>query len=93
MLPTQLLWLCNQIAHAFQVPALCKVRKGRGTHYLFGASEIKSLGHPPEHNRFLKITVATNVKAISEIARTQSGGSWLAGKVILDIATAGITVQ
>ena len=47
MLPTQLLWLCNQVAHAFQVPALCKVRKGRGTHYVFGASEVKSLGHPP----------------------------------------------
>ena len=28
MLPTQLLWLCDQIAHGFQVPALCKVRKG-----------------------------------------------------------------
>ena len=47
MLPTQLLWLCNQIAHAFQVPALCTVRKGRGTHYLVGASEVKSLGYPP----------------------------------------------
>ena len=46
MLPTQLLWLCNPVAHAFQVPALCKVRKGRGTHYVFGASEVKSLGHP-----------------------------------------------
>ena len=48
MLPTQLLWLCNPVAHAFQVPALCKVRKGRGTHYVFGASEVKSLGHPPD---------------------------------------------
>ena len=47
MLPTQLLWLCNPVAHAFQVPALCKVRKGRGTHYVFGASEVKSLGHSP----------------------------------------------
>ena len=45
MLPTQLSWLCNPVAHAFQVPALCKVRKGRGTHYLFGASAVKSLGH------------------------------------------------
>ena len=45
MLPTQLLWLCNPVAHAFQVPALCQVRKGRGTHYVFGASEVKSLGH------------------------------------------------
>jgi len=35
-----------------------------------------------EQSRFLKITVATNVKVISEIARTQSGGSWLAGKMI-----------
>ena len=48
MLPTQLLYvLRNPVAHAFQVPALCKVRKGRGTHYVFGASEVKSLGHPP----------------------------------------------
>ena len=46
-----------------------------------------------EHSRFLKITVATNVKAISEIARTESGGSWLAGKTIFDIDTAGMTVQ
>ena len=38
---------CNPVAHAFQVPALCKVRKGRGTHYVFGASEVKSLGYPP----------------------------------------------
>ena len=44
MLPTQLLWLCNPVAHAFQVPALCKVRKGRGTHYVVGASEVKNLG-------------------------------------------------
>ena len=28
----------------FQVPALCQVRKGRGTHYVYGATEIKSLG-------------------------------------------------
>ncbi len=48
MLPTQLLRLCNHIAHAFHDPALCKVRKGRGTHYLVGASEVKSLGHPPD---------------------------------------------
>ena len=47
MLPTQLLWLCTPIAHAFHVPALCKVRKGRGTHYVVGASEVKNLGHPP----------------------------------------------
>ena len=47
MLPTQLLWLCNPVTHAFQIPALCKVRKGRGTHYVFGASEVKSLGYPP----------------------------------------------
>ena len=51
MLPTQLLWLCDQVAHAFQVPALCKVRKGRGTHYVFGASEVKSLGHPSDSSR------------------------------------------
>ena len=48
MLPTQLLYvLRNPVAHAFHVPALCKVRKGRGTHYVFGSSEVKSLGHPP----------------------------------------------
>ena len=47
MLPTQLLWLCNPVAHAFQVPALCKLRKGRGTRYVLGASEVKRLGHPP----------------------------------------------
>jgi hypothetical protein len=46
MLTTQFLSLYNPVAHAFQVPALCKVRKGRGTHYVFGASEVKSLGHP-----------------------------------------------
>jgi hypothetical protein len=43
MLPTQLLWLCNPIAHAFQVPALCKVRKGRGSHYVFDAGAVKNL--------------------------------------------------
>ena len=35
------------VADAFQVPALCKVGKGRRTHYVLGASEVKSLGHPP----------------------------------------------
>src|SRR6476661_3614869 len=35
MLPTQLLWLRHPLSHAFQVPALCKVRKGRGTYYVF----------------------------------------------------------
>ena len=46
MLPTQLLWLCNPVAHAFQVPAL---RKGAGdTRFVFGPSEIKSLGHTPQ---------------------------------------------
>ncbi len=47
MLPRQLLWLCNPVTHAFQIPALCKVRKGRGTHYVFCASEVKNLGYPP----------------------------------------------
>ena len=48
MLPTQLLYvLRNPVAHAFQVPALCKVRKGRGTRYVFGASEVKSLATSP----------------------------------------------
>ena len=47
MQPTELLWLCDPVAHAFQVPALCQVRKGRGTHCVYGASKVKSLGHPP----------------------------------------------
>ena len=46
MLTTQFLSLYNPVAHAFQAPALCKVRKGRGTHFVFGASEVKSLDHP-----------------------------------------------
>jgi len=49
-LPTQFLWLCNPVVHAFQVPALCKVRKGRGTHYVLGTSEVKSLGHSTAKN-------------------------------------------
>ena len=57
MLPTQLLWLCNPVAHAFQIPALCKVRKGRGTHYVFGASEVKSLGHPSDSSRKRSISI------------------------------------
>ncbi len=48
MLPTQLLWLCNPVAHAFQVPALRKGAKEGGTHFVFGPSEIKSLGHTPQ---------------------------------------------
>ena len=48
MLPTQLSSVLHKpFAHAFQVPALCKVRKGRGTQFVFGPSETKSLGHPP----------------------------------------------
>jgi len=32
ILPTQLLFFCaKSVAHAFVVPALCKLRKGRGT--------------------------------------------------------------
>src|SRR6478609_6576274 len=55
MLPTQLLWLCNPVAHAFQVPALCKVRKGRGTHFVFLASEVKSLDHPLNVGAYLSV--------------------------------------
>ncbi len=47
MLTTQFLSLYNSVAHAFQVPALCKVRKGRGTHFVFGASEVKRLATRP----------------------------------------------
>jgi hypothetical protein len=47
MLPTLCFPLCNPVAHALQVPALCTVRKGRGIHYVLGASEVKSPGHPP----------------------------------------------
>ena len=59
MLPTQLLYvLRNPVAHAFQVPALCKVRKGRGTHFVFGASEVKSLGRaPPRTPHIRKVRV------------------------------------
>ena len=48
MLPTQLLWLCNPVTHAFQISARCKVRKRTG-HPLcfFCASEVKNLGYPP----------------------------------------------
>jgi hypothetical protein len=31
---------------AFVVPALRKVREGRGTHRVGGGEEVKSLGHP-----------------------------------------------
>jgi hypothetical protein len=48
MLPTQLLsFSTDPVAYAFVVPALCKQRKGRGTLCFVGASEVKSLGHPP----------------------------------------------
>ena len=60
MLPTQLLSLCNPVTHAFQIPALCKVRKGRGTHCVFGASEVKSLGHPPS-NRLCRLPTVTSL--------------------------------
>src|SRR4249919_872857 len=53
MLTTQFLSLYNPVAHAFQVPALCKVRKGRGTHCVYGASEVKSLGHRLNKNQIL----------------------------------------
>ena len=62
MLPTQLLSaLRNRVAHAFQVPALCQVRKGRGTHCVYGASEVKSLGHPPAAGTSLTLLVGERV--------------------------------
>ena len=48
MLPTRSLSLCTKpIAHAFVVPALRKVREGRGTPFIAKANELKSLGRPP----------------------------------------------
>ena len=48
MLPTRLFVLLHKpIAYAFVVPALCKLRKGRGTLGFVCASEFKGLGHPP----------------------------------------------
>jgi hypothetical protein len=48
MLPARPLSFCtNPVAHVFVVPALCKLRKGRGTLCIVCSSEIKSLGHPP----------------------------------------------
>jgi len=48
MLPTQLLSVLHTPgAHAFQVPVLCRVRKGRCTHCVYGAGEVKNLGHSP----------------------------------------------
>jgi len=35
------------VTHAFQVPALCKARKGRGTHYVFLRQRGQEPGHPP----------------------------------------------
>jgi hypothetical protein len=35
------------VAYAFVVPALCELRKGRGTLSFVGASKIKCPGHPP----------------------------------------------
>ena len=37
----------NLVAYAFVVPALRKVREGRGTRCVGDAKQIKSLGHPP----------------------------------------------
>jgi hypothetical protein len=48
MLPTPFLFLRHKpAALCVAVPALRKVREGRGTHCIGEASEIKSLGHPP----------------------------------------------
>ena len=67
MLPTQLfVALQSPVAHAFQVPALCKVRKGRGTHYVFGASEVKSLG-PPGTRAFSAATAESVIDTRSAV--------------------------
>jgi hypothetical protein len=44
MLPTQLLSVLHKppLLHALVVPALCRVRKGRGTRCVLGASEVKA---------------------------------------------------
>jgi hypothetical protein len=66
MLPTRLLSFCtNPVAYAFVVPALCKLRKGRGTLCFVCASEIKSLGHPPR--MFLSVTVSARHGALTII--------------------------
>ena len=60
MLPTQRLSFCtNLVAYAVVVPALCRLRKGRGTLRLVCASEFKSLGHPPYNcSRYFRGRVA-----------------------------------
>lgn len=49
MLQTQCMFsvYVNSVVLAFVVPALRKVREGRGTHFIADAGDIKSLGHPP----------------------------------------------
>jgi hypothetical protein len=48
MLPARPLSFCtNPVAHAFAVPALCKLRKGRGTLCFVYASETKARATRP----------------------------------------------
>jgi len=45
MLPARPLSFCtNPVAHVFVVPALCKLRKGRGTLCLFVSAKSKAWG-------------------------------------------------
>jgi len=53
MLPTQLLFFpTKSVAHAFVVPALCKLRKGRGTRICGGFCSLKAGPPAPPTLRF-----------------------------------------
>ena len=72
MLPTQFLRSATRSAHAFQVPpALCKVRKGRGIHYVLGAREAKSLGHPPSRTPPRMRTSLWKAQAVQEVLKAR----------------------
>jgi hypothetical protein len=61
MLPTRpLSFRTNPVAYAFVVPALCKLRKGRGTLRFVCASEIKSLGHQPSYLSRFQPTISSD---------------------------------
>jgi hypothetical protein len=63
MLPTRLLSFCTDpVAHAVVVPALCKLRKGRGT-LCFACPRYHKLGHPPNGTARLMKNVSISSKA------------------------------
>ena len=47
MLPTQLLWPCNPVTHAFQFPPFAKCAKDGAPSMVFCASEVTNPGYPP----------------------------------------------